>query len=128
MPGLSSPIRCLLVDDVVYEAYEFRPQRPFLPEEAINRDSESQAEERADETCRDDGAQGKSDVGMKKKVSGVTSKKNSDFRAKHYACHGEKTYCSGAASSAGCARGILSRSREEITHSQRSCNGSGSFN
>jgi len=43
MPWLGAPIGGLLVDDVVDEACEFGPERPFLPEKAVNWDREGQA-------------------------------------------------------------------------------------
>ncbi len=42
MPRLGAPVGRLFVDDVVDEACEFGPQRPFLPEEAIDWDCECQ--------------------------------------------------------------------------------------
>ncbi len=43
MPWLGAPVGGLLVHDVVDEASEFRPQRPLLPEKAINRNCKDEA-------------------------------------------------------------------------------------
>lgn len=56
VPGLGAPVGGLLVDDVVEEAGEFGPERPFLPEEAVDGDCEGQAKGGANEACGNDGA------------------------------------------------------------------------
>ena len=46
MPWGGTPVGRLLLNDVINEAAQFRPQGPALPEEAIDRDSEGEADER----------------------------------------------------------------------------------
>ena len=62
MPGLGAPIGALFVDNIIDEAGEFRPERPLLPEEAVDGDSECKTKNCPDDAGSDDGAKGQSNM------------------------------------------------------------------
>lgn len=57
MPWLGAPVGGFLVHDVVDEACEFGPQRPLLPEKAIDKDCKADAQESANKAGWNDGTE-----------------------------------------------------------------------
>ena len=79
MPWRSTPVGRLLLNDVINEAGQFGPQGPALPEEAIDRDSEDEADERTQKAGWNDGGEWEANVWSKVEIESLRCEQNGDL-------------------------------------------------
>ena len=118
MPWRSTPVGRLLLDDVVDEAGQLGPEGPTLPEEAVDRDCEGEADECAEQTSSEDREDWEANVWSKVEIESLRCEEDGDLGAEDNTGNGKKSEGELLASPAGSSCRASTSMREEIAHGQ----------
>lgn len=91
MPWRSAPVGGLLFDNIVDEASQLGPERPALPEEAVDRDCKSKTDEHSQKAGRNDRGNWDANVWSKIKIQSLRCKEDGNLGAEDDTSNSEES-------------------------------------